>query len=122
MSTAVLESPVSNNDRESRDKLTPLVLVVDDSPIDRLLAGRLIGKVGGLRVEYAIHGRDALDAMSRETPAVVLTDMQMPEMGGLELVEQIRSDYPSVPVVVMTAVGSEEIAAAALQAGAASNV
>jgi anti-sigma regulatory factor (Ser/Thr protein kinase) len=53
---------------------------------------------------------------------VVITDLQMPEMDGLELVEAIRDQYPKLPVIIMTAVGSEELAAAALRSGASSYV
>jgi CheY-like chemotaxis protein len=60
--------------------------------------------------------------MEKSLPDIVVTDMQMPEMNGLELVESIRGLYPGVPVVVMTAQGSEEIAVTALQRGAASYV
>jgi CheY-like chemotaxis protein len=60
--------------------------------------------------------------MAAQTPALVLTDLQMPEMNGLELVEAIQRAYRHVPVILMTAHGSEEIAVAALQKGAASYV
>ena len=98
------------------------VLVVDDSPFDRRLVGRIIESSAGLAALYASDGREALRLLERESPAVVLTDLQMPELGGLELVKEVRSHYPGVPVVLMTAHGSEEIAILALQAGAASYV
>jgi CheY-like chemotaxis protein len=101
---------------------TKSVLVVDDSPFDRRLAGRIIESSVGLTPLYAGNGREALELLERESPAAVLTDMQMPEIDGLELVNEVRSRYPGVPVVLMTAHGSEEIAILALQAGAASYV
>jgi anti-sigma regulatory factor (Ser/Thr protein kinase) len=52
----------------------------------------------------------------------VLTDLQMPEVDGLELVEQVRQSFSEVPVILMTANGSEDLAIEALQAGAASYV
>ena len=55
-------------------------------------------------------------------PAAVVTDLQMPGMNGLELVEEIRERYPGLPVVLMTAYGSEDIAIRALRAGAANYV
>ena len=55
-------------------------------------------------------------------PDLVLTDLNMPEMDGLELVGAIRGRFPRVPVVLMTAFGSEEVAIRALEAGAASYV
>jgi CheY-like chemotaxis protein len=97
------------------------VLVVDDSPIDRRLAGALLKKRGHEPV-YAVNGREALAAMDQRRPDIVLTDLQMPELDGLELVAAIRSRHPSVPVILMTAHGSEEIAVKALHRGAASYV
>lgn len=106
------------------------VLIVDDSPVDRRLAGKLIEKraVGteqedtGLTVLYASNGREALEIIARETPDAVVSDLQMPELNGLDLVLQVRARYPLIPVVVMTAHGSEELAVRALQSGAASYV
>ena len=99
-----------------------LVLVVDDSGVDRRLAGGILEKHGGLIVEYACNGTEALERIENHMPEAVLTDLQMPEMDGLELVGRIRAKYPLVPVILMTAHGSEEIAVQALQRGAASYV
>ncbi len=108
------------------------ILVVDDSAVDRHLAGNLLSKRAapaaaaaqhaGLSVAYAANGQEALSAIQKEMPDLVVTDLQMSGMNGLELVEEIRSRYPSLPVILMTAHGSEDIAIQALQKGAASYV
>ena len=98
-----------------------VVLVVDDSPVDRRLAGGILEK-SHYQAAYAGNGVEALAALEHQLPSVVLTDLQMPEMDGLELVEAIRNKYPLVPVILMTAHGSETIAIQALQRGAASYV
>jgi CheY-like chemotaxis protein len=107
------------------------VLVVDDSAVDRHRAGGLLEKRPGLTEQekrtgitavYASNGHEALGLLQQGLPDLVLTDLQMPEMNGLELVEQVRASYPSVPVILMTAHGSEDIAALALQRGAAGYV
>lgn len=95
------------------------VLVVDDSPVDRRLAGRLIEK-HGLEVCYANDGEEALGVIG--SADIVVTDLLMPRMTGLELVETARKRFPAVPVILMTAHGSEDTAAAALRRGAASYV
>ena len=59
-------------------------------------------------------GAEALQKMSESLPDVVLTDMIMPNMGGLELVSQIGKKYPTVPTILMTSVGNEESAVRAL--------
>jgi CheY-like chemotaxis protein/anti-sigma regulatory factor (Ser/Thr protein kinase) len=98
------------------------VLVVDDSAVDRRLAGGILERHGNCRPIYANNGREALAIMDHELPSVVLTDLLMPEMDGLELVEAVRHRCPQVPVILMTAHGSEDVAFKALQSGAASYV
>lgn len=98
------------------------VLVVDDSPMDRRLSGSLLKKRAGMEPMYAENGVEALRTIARTAPEIVLTDLQMPEMDGLELVEAIRRDHPYLPVILMTAHGSEDIAVQALRRGAASYV
>jgi CheY-like chemotaxis protein/anti-sigma regulatory factor (Ser/Thr protein kinase) len=100
----------------------PSVLVVDDSAVDRRRAEKLLERGGMIRVRSAAHGREALEMLQMEPADIVLTDMQMPEMDGLQLVEEVRSRFPAVAVVLMTAHGSEELAVRALQQGAASYV
>src|SRR6266540_232829 len=98
------------------------VLVVDDSAMDRLLASSLIENLGGWSVLGAENGPEALAALDRQRPDLVLTDLLMPGMDGLELVQAIRANHPLVPVILMTGHGSEDIAIKALKAGAASYV
>ncbi len=98
------------------------VLVVDDSPVDRRLVGGLLGKSSSMEVEYAADGAEALARMRSEAPHVVVTDLIMPNMSGLELVAAAVHDFPMVPVILMTGRGSESIAVQALKAGAASYV
>src|SRR5262245_29566653 len=107
------------------------VLVVDDSAVDRTLAGKLLEKrpglteverATGLSAVFAANGREALAQMERATPDLVLTDLQMPEMDGLQLVEAIKARFPHVPVILMTAHGNEDTAVHALRHGAASYV
>jgi CheY-like chemotaxis protein/anti-sigma regulatory factor (Ser/Thr protein kinase) len=100
----------------------PKVLIVDDGLVDRHKAGGIVTQALGWTVVYAENGASALSAIEREHPSVVLTDLQMPEMDGLELVESLRARSPALPVVLMTNHGSEEIAVRALRKGAASYV
>lgn len=97
------------------------ILVVDDSPIDRRLAAGLLSKAG-YGTFVAENGQAALAALERERADLVLTDLQMPEMDGLELVDAVRARHAGTPVILMTAHGSEELAVRALQRGAASYV
>ena len=98
------------------------VLVVDDSPFDRELVGKMLKEQSGYRVDYAADGREALDRIASQRPLVVVTDLQMPEMDGMELVRKVSEKYAGVPVILITAHGSEEIARQALTLGAADYV
>jgi CheY-like chemotaxis protein len=83
----------------------------------------MVEKCPGFRAAYASNGAEALALLRKGEPVgIVLTDLQMPEMNGLELVQAIREGHPLVPVILMTAHGSEAIAIQALQVGAASYV
>jgi CheY-like chemotaxis protein len=115
-------SPSINQDaaystHTSEGSLAP-ILVVDDSSVSRRLAGGLIQKGMDRSVIYAKNGREAMEILERIEPAAVVTDLQMPEMDGFELVEAIRARHPKTPVILMTAFGSEVVAMRALKAGA----
>ena len=98
------------------------VLIVDDTAVDRRLAGGLLSRNPNIEVCYAENGLEALEVIKSRLPDLVVTDLQMPELDGLGLVTAIGKDFPSVPVVLMTAHGSENVAAQALANGAASFV
>jgi CheY-like chemotaxis protein len=98
------------------------VLIVDDTAVDRTRAAGLLEETGEIQVRFAENGKVALEQLELMLPDLVVTDMQMPEMDGLELVTRIRTRYPEVPVVLMTALGSDAIAIEALERGAASYV
>lgn len=112
------------SDESQENDTTPVgdhtVLVVDDSPVDLHLACSIIQKIPGWKAVVAGNGVEALAVLATQTPDVVLTDLIMPTMDGLELVKMIRQDHPHVPVILMTAHGTEDIAIKALQSGAAS--
>ncbi len=98
------------------------VLVVDDSAVDRRLAAGFLERNGGFQILMATNGKEALEILRQHPVDLVLTDLQMDEMDGLQLVEAVRADFPLTPVILMTARGSEEIAVQALEKGAASYV
>ncbi|MFN0197048.1 MAG: response regulator [Planctomycetaceae bacterium] len=98
------------------------VLIVDDSAADRALASGLLQKRAGYKVLFATNGVEAVSQIEMHLPDLVITDLQMPDMNGLQLVEHIKREYPLIPVILMTARGSEEIAVQALRSGAASYV
>ena len=101
---------------------TTNILVVDDSAVDRTLVSGLLAKRPDYTVVCAEDGTDALVKMEKRRPDVVVTDLNMPGRDGLELVCAMRIHFGSVPVILITAQGSEELAVQALEHGAASYV
>jgi len=100
----------------------PIILVVDDSEIDRKLVGGLLKPQIDWIVQYANDGAEAVNMMTEIFPDVIVTDLQMPIMDGIELCKEAKKVSPHVPIVLMTGKGSEELASKALKAGAASYV
>jgi len=97
------------------------ILVVEDSAVDRHLIQGLLAKQSDWEVMFAANGQEALEALEKNLkPDVIVTDLRMPEMDGLELVRQVRLKYPQIPVVLITSHGSEQIAIDALRMGATS--
>jgi CheY-like chemotaxis protein len=99
------------------------VMVVDDSMSDRMLIGELFERDDrNWSIAYAEGGRHALELMNDWTPDVVLSDIRMPDMDGLELLSELHAQHWDIPVVLVTGQGSEELAVQALRAGAANYV
>jgi len=93
------------------------VLIVDDEMnIRRVLAAML--KRDGYEVTTAADGEQALAVLQKTPVHVVVTDLVMPRVGGMELLRRVSADYPDVPVILITAHGSVDSAVAALKAGA----
>jgi CheY-like chemotaxis protein len=105
-----------------RNAIMTTVLVVDDSAVDRKLIGGLLEKDDRLTVVYAENGSAALAKVRQQPPDVIVTDLQMPQMDGLDLVRAVSIHHSDIPVILMTAHGSEDLAVAALEQGAASYV
>lgn len=96
------------------------ILVVDDSAVDRCFVKGLLDKHAEWKVSCADDGAQALEGIRAEPPELVVTDLQMPRLNGLELTTAVREEFPHIPVILMTSQGSEEIALKALSCGAAS--
>jgi DNA-binding NtrC family response regulator len=93
------------------------VLIVDDDPSSRrLLDVRL--RALGCETVAAADGQEGLALVQREVPAVMLLDLQMPRMGGLEVLRALRRDGLDIPIIVITAHGSIEAAVEAMKEGA----
>ncbi|WP_431866805.1 response regulator [Microbacterium paraoxydans] len=99
-------------------EVPPRILVVDDDHDVALLVKTVLERRAGCVVDLADDGRSALEKAAAVKPDVVVTDIEMPGLGGLELLAELRRVMPTVPVIVMTAHVSVEYAVSALRAQA----
>ena len=93
------------------------ILIVDDETNVRKVLGTLLEQ-GGYQTTPAMDAGQALDLIRAQDPDLILTDLQMPGMDGMELLATVRADFPEIPVVMLTAHGSIESAVEAMKLGA----
>src|SRR2546421_12862536 len=93
------------------------VLVIDDDPLVRATFVRMLGR-RGLRVVDAEDGRRGLETIRSERPDVVLSDLRMPGLDGLEVLSTLAAEAPETPVIVVSGEGGMHDAVEALRRGA----
>jgi len=93
------------------------ICVIDDDRSIRFVLEKALENAG-LQVNCYASADSALDAVAREEPAVIVTDIRMPGMDGLELLERINQQFPELPVIVMTAHSDLDSAVSAYKGGA----
>ncbi len=97
------------------------ILIVDDED-DYLILLRSVLEEEGYGIATARRGQEALGILRNSDIDLIITDMKMPEMNGLQLLETVRGQWPDIPVIIMTAHGSIEKAVEAMQKGAFSYI
>lgn len=97
--------------------MSPKVLVVDDEERLARLIAQTLGRAG-YECDVFGNGNDALAAAEARRPDVVVTDCRMPGMDGLQLLRELRSRYPDLPVILVTAFADVPSAVAAMREGA----
>jgi DNA-binding NarL/FixJ family response regulator len=95
------------------------ILIADDHPITRDALAALLVQHGFSVVGEAGDGEEAIELVRRLRPQIVLLDLSMPGLGGLEALPRLREAAPETEVVVLTASGTEENLLAAIRGGAA---
>ncbi len=95
------------------------ILFVDDSPTMRRIIANTLNKIGIERYDQAENGLDALEKLHEEKYDLLLTDWNMPEMNGKELIEFIRGQehLKNLPILMITTRGMEEDVLTAIRAG-----
>ena len=98
------------------------ILIVDDSRVDRRIVGGLLESALEVELRFACDGIEALELLREQPPDLLISDLMMPRMDGLELVGNVAREFPGLPVLLVTGNGSENAAFEALRAGASSYV
>ncbi len=93
-----------------------ILLIDDDASLRRVTEYNLTS--AGFSVLTAVSGRDGLEMCKVHNPDLVITDVQLGDMSGLEVLAEIKQEAPAIPVIVITAFGSIEMAVKAMQQGA----
>jgi two-component system response regulator FlrC len=93
------------------------VLIVDDEPSMRTALSETVRRMG-YQVRGAIDGADAIEQVERIKPWLVVTDLKMPRVNGLELVKALKQKAPNTFIILMTAYGTVETAVEAMKCGA----
>jgi two-component system response regulator PilR (NtrC family) len=95
----------------------PNILIVDDEQSYRQLLS-LVFETDGHKIRTAMNGRQALEALAEEPAEVVISDVKMPDMDGIEMLRSLRETSPDIGVVLMTAFASVDTAREAFKLGA----
>ena len=98
-------------------QVPPAILIVDDEPLPRMLMRQTLLS-GGFLVIEATNGTQALDLVMTHRPALVVMDVGMPGLSGIQTVEQMRQDGLMMPVLMLTCYGDVEHRVQGLGAGA----
>ncbi len=98
-----------------------LILIVVDSSYQRRVIRSLV-RQAGYETEEAGNGRAGLEQVAARKPDCILTDLLMPELGGLELLETLREQGTAIPVIIITANIQESVRRRCLELGAAAVV
>jgi len=93
------------------------ILIADDDASIRFFLGELLGKEG-FEFDFAGTGADALERLKKNTYSLVILDEKMPNMSGIEVLRHIKSEGYPMPVIMITAYGSKELAMRAIRDGA----
>src|ERR1700692_4358975 len=103
---------------EVSTELMPTVLIVDDSDSVRIAVRALFEAEPGFSVVgEAVNGMDAIDKADELVPDLIVLDLSMPIMNGLEAAETLKLNSPSTPIYILTAHGGPEVDRAARAAG-----
>ncbi|HMA77103.1 MAG TPA: sigma-54 dependent transcriptional regulator [Candidatus Krumholzibacteriaceae bacterium] len=97
--------------------MKPVVLLVDDENTIRMFLEKTL-KDDGYETFSAANGTDALQIVEKELPDLVILDLKLPDINGMEVLEKIKKDYPEITIIMLTAFGDIKTAVSAMRRGA----
>jgi len=103
---------------EKADNILLKVLIVDDSDFSRNIVSRIVTDAGHTVIGEAAEATSALALIKTKNPNVVITDIVMPEISGIELTEKITQNFEDISVIVISSLSQEHIILDAIAAGA----
>ena len=98
------------------EKTAKILIIEDDAALREALSATL--EVAGYPYIALPHAQQAMEAVARESIGLIITDVNLPEMNGIQLLDWLNKHYPMIPVVIMTAYSSVKNAVVAMQKGA----
>ena len=108
---------MTTSNRRETASCSGRVLVVDDHPQARQSMADILRQAGH-RVECCSSGAEALQLVEHDPPDCIVTDLKMPRLDGMGLLDHVIHEDPSIPVIIITAYGTMETAEEAIQKGA----
>jgi DNA-binding NtrC family response regulator len=97
--------------------ITERVLIVEDDPATRVGLAELVS-AWGFQTEVAVNGEEAMEKVTTFRPAIIVSDLVMPRMGGLELLRTLRDQLTDLTLILLTAQGTVDSAVEAIKEGA----
>lgn len=101
---------------------TGMIMLVDDEPHIRRFIGLVLKQLGSPLIVEAANGEEALDVFRRENPDLVLLDVNMPRMDGIETLRRLKEIDPNCVVIMLTSLANRETIEQALELGAANYI
>ncbi|GLB59234.1 response regulator [Cytobacillus sp. NCCP-133] len=94
------------------------ILIVDDAKFMRVTLGSILKKADHEIVGEGENGREAVELFGNLQPDLVMLDITMPEMSGLDAMKEIKKDHPNAKVIMCSAMGQQKVVVESIEAGA----
>jgi DNA-binding NtrC family response regulator len=117
VSTPTENDRVVEPDETEKPVVTERVLIVEDDPATRVGLAELVG-AWGFQTDVAANGEEAMDKVTTFRPAIIVSDLVMPRMGGLDLLRALKDQLSDLTIILLTAQGTVDSAVEAIKEGA----